>query len=184
MRINLFGGPSTGKSTTASMIFAQMKMKGYSIELVIEYVKSWAIAKKTVNEFDQIYLMGKQLHYEYRFLSNGISNIITDSPVLLSACYTREYYPNLSKVADHMEEIILEYERMNPALNIFLLRGEKEYHTEGRYQTKEQAIGLDDNIRKTLDRLQLPYVSFSFFDHDGIINYIDSCLKHQNNTVS
>ena len=184
MRINFFGGPGSGKSTTSAMLFSEMKRRGHSIELVSEYVKSWAIAKRKVSEFDQLYLMGKQLHYEFRFISNGIENIVTDSPVLLSACYTKLYYPNLSKVADHMEEIILEYERLNPALNIFLTRGNKEYQTEGRYQSKDEAIAMDVYIRQTLDRLQLPYTSFSFFDREGIINNVETCLKHQKNTVS
>lgn len=61
MRINLYAGPGAGKSTTAAMQFAKLKIAGHSIELVSEYVKAWAIAKRQVVGFDQIYLMGKQL---------------------------------------------------------------------------------------------------------------------------
>ena len=176
MRINLYAGPGAGKSTTAAMLFAKMKIAGYSIELVSEYVKAWAIAKRAPVGFDQIYLMGKQLNYEYRFLSNGIKNVITDSPVLLSACYTRAYYPDLVHVADHMDAIIVEYERQHPAINIFLDRGDKEYKTEGRYQSQEDACKLDDVVLNTLDRLNLPYTKFSFFDNDKLFDYITSVI--------
>lgn len=172
MRINLYSGPGAGKSTSASMLFAKMKMLNYSIELVSEYVKGWAISKRPVVGFDQIYLMGKQLNYEYRFLSHGIKHIVTDSPVLLSACYTRAYYPELCDVATHMEGIIAEYERQHPSINIFLDRGDKPYHTEGRYQTKEQAKLLDTVVRDSLDRLGIHYEIFSFYDNDLILEYI------------
>jgi hypothetical protein len=158
------------------MLFAKLKIAGYSIELVSEYVKAWAIAKRAPVGFDQVYLMGKQLQYEYRFLSNGIQNVITDSPVLLSACYTRAYYPELANVADHMDAIILEYEKQHPAINIFIDRGDKEYKTEGRYQTQEAAQKLDGVVRDTLERLNLPYTTFSFFDNDAILNHITAAI--------
>lgn len=180
MRINLYAGPGAGKSTTAAMLFAKMKIAGYSVELVSEYVKAWAIAKRAPVGFDQVYLMGKQLQYEYRFLSNGIQNVITDSPVLLSACYTRAYYPALTSVADHMDAIILEYEKQHPAINIFLDRGDKEYKTEGRYQTQEAAQKLDGVVRETLDRLNLPYTTFSFFDNDSLFKHITDVIDAKN----
>lgn len=176
MRISLFGGPSSGKSTTAAHQFAKAKTDGYSIELVSEYVKAWAISKREVVGYDQIYLLGKQCHYEYRFLSNGIKNIITDSPVLLAACYTREYFQNLQTVADHMEGIVLEYEKQHPALNIFLERKDKPYKTEGRYQTEEEARKLDLVIKDTLDRLEMPYISIPYNNSEEIYNVIKQNL--------
>lgn len=173
MRINLFGGPGSGKSTTAAWIFAELKKKGYSIELVSEYVKSWAIAKREVIGFDQVYLMGKQLNYEYRFLANGIKHIITDSPVLLSACYARTYFGDLC-VADHMEGIVQEYENRHESLNIFLNREGKPYRTEGRYQSEEDAAKMDVIIRDTLDRVKLSYKEFSFYDSTSILEYIEN----------
>lgn len=172
MRINLYAGPGAGKSTTAAMLFAKMKIAGFSVELVSEYVKAWAIAKREVIGFDQVYLMGKQLNYEYRFLSNDIKNIVTDSPVLLSACYTRAYYPKLQGVAAHMEGIVAEYERAHPSINIFLDRGDKEYRAEGRYQTEEEARVLDTTIEDTLRRLKIDYTVFPFNDNDAIFQYI------------
>tara|TARA_B110000495_G_C22870920_1_gene507855 strand:- start:198 stop:734 length:537 start_codon:yes stop_codon:yes gene_type:complete len=174
MRINLFAGPGAGKSTTASMQFARLKMQDYSVELVSEYVKAWAVAKRKVTGFDQVYLMGKQLQYEYRFVSAGVKNTITDSPVLLAACYTREFYPELIGVADNMEGIIAEYERQHPSINVFINRNEKKYHTEGRYQTEDEARGIDATVRETLDRLNIDYQSFDFRDQDGIFNYIQN----------
>ena len=35
--INLYGGPGTGKSTTAAALFALIKREGYNVELVTEF---------------------------------------------------------------------------------------------------------------------------------------------------
>jgi hypothetical protein len=177
MRINLYAGPGAGKSTTAAMLFGKLKVLGYSVELVSEYVKSWAIEKRQVIGFDQIYLMGKQLHYEHRFLSNGIQHIVTDSPVLLSACYTRAFYPNLRESATHMEGIVCEYEKQYPSVNVFLNRGNKAYKKEGRWQTKAEAEKLDSLIKLTLNHLDIPFTEFSFFDNDAILDHVLKSLQ-------
>ena len=37
--INLFGGPGSGKSTTAASVFSKLKIMGYNVELVTEFAK-------------------------------------------------------------------------------------------------------------------------------------------------
>lgn len=179
MRINLFGGPGAGKSTTAAWLFSEMKRRNYSVELVSEYVKSWAIAKRPVIGFDQIYLMGKQMNYEFRFLSNGIDHIVTDSPVLLSACYAKKYFDHLN-VASHMEAIIAEYDRLNPSLNIFINRDGKEYRTEGRYQSADEASQIDLIVRDTLLRNGVEFKEFSFFDTEGMLAHVQQSIPPSN----
>ena len=37
--INLFGGPGCGKSTTMARLFADLKARGYNVEMVSEFAK-------------------------------------------------------------------------------------------------------------------------------------------------
>ena len=171
MRINLFAGPGAGKSTTSAWIFAELKKKGYSVELVSEYVKGWAISNRPVVGFDQVYLLGKQMQYEWRLIANGIKTIVTDSPILLSACYAKLYCEELN-IHSHMEAIVAEYEKRNPSINIFLNRDNKPYKTEGRYQSENQAKELDLIVRDTLNRLTIPYTEFSFYNEQGILKHV------------
>lgn len=171
MRINLFAGPGSGKSTTAAWLFSQLKIAGYSIELCSEYVKSWSYQKRDVKPFDQIYLLGKQMQYEYRFISAGIKNVITDSPVLLSCSYTQLYNKDLG-LHDHMVEIVKVYEKSHPSLNIFLNRDNKPYIEEGRYQTEKQARELDLIIRDDLYSAGVKYSEFSFYDKESILEFV------------
>lgn len=149
MRINLLGGPSSGKSTTAAWLFSVMKERRISVELVTEYVKSWACQKRQVTSFDQVYLLGKQMQYEFRFLSAGVKNVITDSPVFLSAIYADVYCKELN-ISKPMIELIEAYEKEYPSVNIFLNRQNKPYISEGRYQNYEEAKEIDVLIKNAL----------------------------------
>lgn len=162
MRFNLFGGPGSGKSTTSAWLFSEMKRKLLSVELVTEYVKAWACQKRSIRGFDQVYLFGKQMQYEYRFLSSGIKNIVTDSPTFLSPVYAKLYMPN-TDVWKHLIGINKEYDNEQPFTNIFLIRGDKPYVQEGRYQDHEGAKAIDLLIRDMLEEyypnqtLYIPY---------------------------
>lgn len=176
MRINLYGGPGAGKSTLASWLFAELKLRDYSIELVSEYVKSWAIEKRTIHPFHQVYFMGRQLEYEYRFLTNGVKNIITDSPVLLAATYARLYNSHLLEVANQMESIISTYERKHPAINILLKRGDF-FSEEGRYHNREESEEIDLAILSTLVANGIQYKEFYVEDRPFILSYLINHIK-------
>jgi nicotinamide riboside kinase len=171
-RINLFGGPGSSKSTTAAWLFSELKTRGKSVELVTEYVKSWAYDKKKVDEFDQIYLLGKQLHSEYRYLKAGVEVTATDSPVLLSGIYADIYYKEL-KIAQDIYAIADKYEIKYPSLNIFLQRNDRPYDPKGRYQTREQAVEIDKVIRDILGaRADLKTYYLDYDDRNGIMDCV------------
>lgn len=165
MRINFLGGPGSGKSTSAAHLFSVLKRERVSVELVTEYVKAWACQHRKVNSFDQIYLLGKQMQYEYRFLSAGIKNIVTDSPVMLSAIYAHVYYKELN-IAKSIMELVDIYEKSFPSLNIFLRRKDKPYFQEGRFQTYEQAKQIDDIILQTLKEKEQQGWRVIYLDYD------------------
>ena len=177
MRINLYGGPCAGKSTTAAWLFSELKGLHYSVELVGEYVKNWAYQNRRVNYFDQIYLFGKQMQYEYGFLSHGVDHIVTDSPVFLSYCYSKKYLS--SKVAHPLKELAAHYDEEHPCVNIFLDRSGKPYKQEGRYQTEEEAKALDEFIWQELlshygsDKVNI----FHYQDRRGILDKVINKLQ-------
>jgi deoxyadenosine/deoxycytidine kinase len=171
MRINLYAGPGAGKSTLASWLFAELKLRGYSIELVSEYVKSWAIEKRKIHPFHQVYFMGRQLEYEYRFLTNGVRNIVTDSPVFLAATYARLYNPHLLEVANQMESIISTYEKKHPSVNIFLRRGDY-YQQEGRFHDRKASEQIDLAILSTLVANGVDFIEFETDRRQDILEHV------------
>lgn len=145
--LNLYGGPGTGKSTSAAYIFSRLKQQGINAELVREYVKDWAWESRKIGDFDQIYLLGKQMRKE-TILYDKVDVIVTDSPLYLAAFYADKFAPKLiaeatlesvTRVVRHAQNIGHEY------IHYFLERT-KTYNPAGRYQTEDEAKNLDADI--------------------------------------
>ena len=135
--INLFGGPGTGKSTIAALVFGELKKKGYEIELVTEYAKDkvWEESYKTLE--NQIYVFGKQLHRIWR-VKNKVNFIITDSPILLSIIYDKEKNDNLKR-------LVLDVHNNFNNINI-LIKRDTIYNPNGRFQNEIEAKLIDKQI--------------------------------------
>jgi len=167
MRVNFFGGPCAGKSRTAPLIFSQLKDRGLSVELVLEFVKPMAYEGKEFKKHHQTWIYGNQMYLEYQYLVKGVKNIVTDSPAILGAVYAQS---EDIRRAIHM--LYREYDADFPSVNIFLERRDKEYQTEGRFQNLEGAKKVDEEIRRMLDRRGYPYETFPYHARHAILDYV------------
>jgi hypothetical protein len=152
--INLYGGPGTGKSTSAAYMYAFLKDAGVNVELVREYVKDWAWEGRPVGTYDQLYLLGKQIKRE-SLLYGKVDVIVTDSPVLLGIYYSERYSP--PAVADGVWHAARSFYRQGNVdghthHHVFLRRS-KPYNPAGRYQTEEEARLIDGAVKDLVSRL-------------------------------
>lgn len=161
--INLFGGPSTGKSTTAAEIFVYLKKKKINCEYITEYAKdkTWEGAKKVLE--NQIYIFGKQQHMMFR-VADKVDIMVCDSPLLLSMIYGELESSSL------LYKLILEEFNKYNNLNYYLER-ETIYDPIGRYQTEENAIKIDDKIVKILTDNEISYSNYNI--NDGVETIIE-----------
>jgi len=173
-RINLYGGPGSRKSTQAAYIYSQLKGKNLRVELVQEFVKTWAYEKRKPSSFDQLYLFARQLRMEDIVLRNGVEYVITDSPIGLSICYSQAYgfvqWPALTILAQ-------EFERSYPSLNLFFDRAGTEYEEHGRFQKETDAMKMDKIILAYLEGNRLPYQVVNCADIDSIMNIVKSVIE-------
>jgi len=146
MRINLYGGPGSGKSTVASKIFSSLKEQHILIELVNEFVKTMAYQGIVATDWDQLTIFSSQLAREEVFLKNGVKHIVTDSPILLVACYTKLKFPRLFP---HLIDMSAAFREMYQSIDIFIKRPEV-YQAVGRYEDIEAAKRMDDIILEVL----------------------------------
>ena len=143
--INLYGGPGTGKSTTAAHLFALMKHKGYVPELITEFAKELTYDNRhDILDGNQMLVTGTQYEKMRRMSSTKVDCIITDSPLLLGSVFCK---PELRDAYDH---ILYHHYREFDNLNIFLVR-QKAYCTVGRSQSEDEAVAYDDIIRRGLE---------------------------------
>ena len=141
--INLFGGSGCGKSTTAALLFANMKLGGLHVELVREYAKYWAWNDRKVREWDQLYLLGKQSAYE-SMLYGTVDYIVTDSPILLAGIYQDYRSQGKDKyVSAAAQSFMAHAEESGVTYKNFYLKRNKPFDPRGRYETEDQAKEVD-----------------------------------------
>ncbi len=175
--INLYGGPGTGKSTTAAQFYHLLKVKGANVELVREYVKDWAWEKRAISTYDQIYFLGKQVRRE-SMLYGKVNTIITDSPVMMNLFYAQKYCP--LSLAEGIRSATLSFYKQgaddgHKHIHIFLNRT-KPYIGEGRYQTEAEAREMDFGIKRILEDLRFPFIEATT-DEAELVELLDSILK-------
>lgn len=137
--VNLYGGPGTGKSTTAADLFALMKWMNVNVELVGEYAKDVTWEGRDHLFKDQLYLLAKQNRRLQRLVGK-VDYVVTDSPLLLNKAYVPEdYFPETYK--RFVDDLFDSYDNVN----VFLKR-DKPYHQVGRRQTETEARAIDDQV--------------------------------------
>lgn len=160
-RVNILAGPGAGKSTLCAKLYAELKSQGHSVELATEYVKGWAYLKRDIRPFDQFYLLNKQLQKEYVPLQAGVDLVVSDSPLFLPYCYaTLDFEP---KVADLIAGMVDLFDEQYPSLYLFLERS-TVYDGEGRYQSEEDAIKIDERIKTCLQMRNKDYITITLND--------------------
>lgn len=148
--INLYGGPGTGKSSLAAGLFSELKWRGRTTEMALEFAKDKVWERSTAVLNNQIYIFGKQHHRIWR-LRDQVEVVVTDSPLLLSLIYGAE---NTSK---QFHELVLHEHRELRNLNVFLERL-KAYNPKGRLQTEEEAKNIDGRVRSMLEDTVESYI--------------------------
>lgn len=148
--INLFGGPGSGKSTTAAGLFYELKTMGFNCELVTEFAKhmTWKEDFNTLK--NQIYVFAKQ-HDRMFHLMDKVDVIITDSPIIMGLSYC-----DWNAFPRSFEHLVVDvFNDPNSIQMNFFIERKGEYQQSGRSQTEEQAREKDREILDLLDRYDI-----------------------------
>lgn len=155
IHVNLFGGPGTGKSTTAAGLFYKMKTDGVKAELVQEYAKELTYSKNSTGISNQLYVTGMQHHKSY-ILNDEVDYAIHDSPIILATAYAQ--YEGRTK--DAFEEFITSLFSEQDNRNYFLVRDNEAhpYAEYGRSQSLDEAEAIDKVVMDILIRHNIPFI--------------------------
>lgn len=172
-RVSFFSGPGSGKSTTSSRLFSELKVKGYDVEHISEYIKTWVHEGRKPVSYDQLYVFAKQLKSEDTVLRN-IKTIVTDSPIMLIAawCFWRG-----TPAHEQMVPVAQQFDRDFPSLNFFIDRT-VDYTPKGRYETSEQAVAFDKFLLEFLTKnLEGPLIRVTVDSFDNILDLVEKNIE-------
>lgn len=85
LNVNLYAGPGFGKSVTAALLYAALKLRGIHAELVSEYAKELVYEDKLKGK-SQSEIMHEQLRRQ-GLLQGRTTVVVTDSPTPMSLVY-------------------------------------------------------------------------------------------------
>ena len=158
--ICLWGGPGTGKSTTAAGIFNLLKKQGFNCEMNREYIKDWVWEKRNILSGDQVYITAKQARKETIYMRQGLDFIITDSPLALTSFYG-DKYDKYEKEFSACKAIVKQHHNVCKDLgykveHYFLVRT-KNYNPSGRREDETTAKLYDEEIKTFLDTYPINY---------------------------
>lgn len=150
--INLYGGPGTGKSTNAALVFGKLKLAGIRAELATEYAKDLVWEERHNALGFQPYVLAKQM-WRIERVRHKVEAVITDSPILLGLIYS-EGMPARAE----WNEFLLAVHRSWDTADFFLRRPpEKTFDPSGRSQTEDEAKALDGVIHGMLEQHVVAY---------------------------
>lgn len=167
-RINFYGGPGVGKSTLAAKFFTHLKQCGRNIELVQEFVKQYVYTNQTLTSWGQVYTFGQQIGAELRALEGGVQQIVTDSPLLLQAVYSRS---NGCPSYEQLAEICQEFDKQYPSINFLVLR-KVPFKSDGRWKAEDGGKIWDKLIEEELRRREIHYHCIDPLDDEAVGIYI------------
>lgn len=147
--ICFYGAPSSGKSTNSCKLYASKKTKGENVELVREAAKEWCWENRKIGMYDQMYLISEQIRRE-SMLFGKVDTIITDSPALLGAFYMEHNHNKR-----FMTDLVLKYIETAKQNNVTFINKWcriKQYNPVGRYESKKQALKIQEDLWQFLKR--------------------------------
>ncbi len=173
--ICLYGGPGSGKSTTAAGLFYRLKSAGVNAEMNREYIKEWVWEDRKIKPGDQTYYFAKMARKERIYMKAGIDVIITDSPLILTHFYGMKFDEFEQKsntsltMLKHHHEICKHY---GYKVEHFVLHRDKPYNQQGRYQDEETAKSFDIEIKELLNQKNIKFEEIFGINPDNTVNQI------------
>ncbi len=155
--INIIGGPGCDKSLFSSAIILNLNLRHKSVEQIPDYAKS-LVWQKDFEALRNQYSVAQRQFEMLDLLDGQVQYLVTECALMQVLYYNEHYRENICDVAKTRNHILDWYHR-HDNINILVERGGKKYVHTGRFQSEEEARIIDRELRETLEREQIPFIS-------------------------
>ena len=170
--VNLFAGPGAGKTTCSWLIAAELKKQNIVTEYVPEYAKE-LVWDGNLKRVDGSYESESEIFAEKQRRINRLVGkvdvVVTDSPLLQSACFVLERKEDFKQKAIQTSSLYNNF-------NLFVERG-KYYEKAGRIHSLHESKTIDEEIKKLLDSNDIYYGTYSHNNLDTVVKNIKTTLR-------
>lgn len=157
--ITLVGGAGTGKTTIASLLFAELKLLGKNVDLIPEVVRDKIFEEKISDLNDQYHISKKQ--YDKYWSRNGKVEFVVSDTSLINGIYYNKYNCNNVSNENKTFKSIIKWFHMFNNIVIYVKRGSHyEYDSTGRVHSFEESLHADEELLKCLDKNRIDYITF------------------------
>lgn len=167
--VNLYGGPHSGKTTTAAGLFYKMKLRHMKVKLVHEFAEELVYDNRLEYLLDQQELIFAEQNHRQHVLRGKVDWAVTDSPLGLSLVYPRINVAQRGvtpwPALEEFEAFVLKSINTYNNINIFLERPECSFQNHGRAHNLEESILLDEAIKKMLNATCLKWHIYKADEH-------------------
>lgn len=180
--INFVAAPGAGKSLMSAMIFAELKMRHYSAEMVQEYAKN-LVWQGRLEELNCQWMVSMEQYRMLKAVNEKVEYICTDSPLLIGMYYNRTHGNN---VCDVVKTEAMIASKMNEFDNVYIYlkrNWEFPFETEGRIHTEEESIHIEDGLKYLLDEYGIRYLEVTS-SRDSIQKILEYILASPENDIA
>ncbi len=157
--IAFISGPSCGKTTMSALVFAELKMRNYSAELIPEYAK-WLIYKQKFETLNHQYHVSIKQYKMMKMLEGQVDYVCSDSS-LITGLYYNKLNPNNTSNVEKTEALILKKMEEFEHIYIYLERNpEHNFEVNGRIHDENESKKIDIDMKKMLEEYGIKYKSF------------------------
>ena len=177
--VNAFAGPGAGKTTAAWDIAANLKKRDIETEYVSEYAKElvWdGRADMLGGTIKNQALVYEEQKRRIDRLLGKVDVIVTDSPIILSAIYIKPELNEPEEYKKFQQKLVREFKKYDN-FNFFINRDKKNYQQAGRIHNLEEAIQIDEDIKRFLDKNNIYYGTYYHSHMKLIADNIERHLK-------
>lgn len=155
--VNFISGPGVGKSLVSSLVYAELKMKHISTEIIPEYAK-WLVYTGNTEALNDQYHVSMEQYNRLKVLKGKVEYIIGDSGLFTGLYYNRKYTGNHSD-KDKTEKMIISHNEEFDNIYIYLQRNPAfPFEKNGRVHSEKESKQIDLELLDLLDKYNINYL--------------------------